>query len=250
MSASTAHGVKGLMGAVSAEGGEHTATRRAMQSPPAQADVWEQGAREIARTEEGLLSFRRIFEEAPIGLAVLDQAGRFLKFNSALSRLLGYPAGELAALALEELTHPEDRAIDDAEAKALLAGDRNQYSTQKRFSRKDGRTVTGRVIVSLLRDQTGNAQYQLVVIDETQMQQSPTVQESSKGNTFIDAAPSSAHCRRCKSNLLVRSRWRLWEWPLLFLLHRPVRCRACGRRSFRFLWAGVPARALSDPRSA
>jgi hypothetical protein len=58
----------------------------------------------------------------------------------------------------------------------------------------------------------------------------------------VDLVPSSAHCATCKSDSLVRSRWRLWEWPLLLVLHRPVRCRACGRRAFKPLWAHVPGR--------
>jgi PAS domain S-box-containing protein len=250
MAASTAHGLKGLMGAVSAEDGDPIATRRAMQSSPAEPDDWEQSNEQFARTEEDLLPFRRIFEEAPIGMAVLTAEGRFLKVNSALSRLLGYAGDELAILTLGQVTHPEDRAIDDAEARGLWAGERENYAIQKRFVRKDQRTVTGRVIASVLRDQASQAQHRLVAIDETQADEKPLVQQVSKGNTFVDAAPSSAHCSRCKSNLLVRSRWRLWEWPLLLLLHRPVRCRACGRRGFKFLWAGVPGRPLSDPRSA
>lgn len=249
MSASTAHGMKEVTRTVSAQHGEHGAVRRPVQSPPAESQEREQAAREFARTDEGLLSFRKIFEEAPIGMAVLNRDGRFLSVNSALSRLLGYAADELAALTLEELTRPEDQAIDAGEAKALWAGERDSYVIQKRFSRKDNTAVTGRVIVSVLRDQAGNAQYRLVVVEGTQVQQTPAVQEFSRSNTFLDAAPSWAHCSRCQSNLLVGSRWRIWEWPLLLLLHRPVRCRACGRRGFKFLWAGVPARPLSDSNS-
>ena len=41
--------------------------------------------------------FRAVLEEAPVGMAVMDDAGRFLSVNGALTRLCGYDAAVLTA---------------------------------------------------------------------------------------------------------------------------------------------------------
>jgi diguanylate cyclase (GGDEF)-like protein/PAS domain S-box-containing protein len=60
--------------------------------------------------------FRRSFEDSPIGMALVgvrgDDAGRVLEVNEALVELTGLSRDKLVgARAVEELTHPDDRAL-------------------------------------------------------------------------------------------------------------------------------------------
>lgn len=43
-------------------------------------------------------------------------------------------------------------------------------------------------------------------------------------------------CSRCSSVEFRHSRFRWWEYLLVFLLVRPYRCDICERRRFGFLW--------------
>ncbi len=54
-----------------------------------------------------------------------------------------------------DITHPDDAAMTaDARAK-ILAGDENAAAQEKRYVRKDGQTVWGRVSRLLIKDETG-----------------------------------------------------------------------------------------------
>jgi PAS domain-containing protein len=52
--------------------------------------------------------FRRVFEEGPLGLALVGKDYRFAKVNSALCRMVDYPEAELVQKTFAEITHPDD----------------------------------------------------------------------------------------------------------------------------------------------
>ena len=64
--------------------------RWAIHSLRSELDDLEQMGQQLARTEESLLQLRKVFDEGPIGMAVLATDGRFLRVNAALSHLVGY----------------------------------------------------------------------------------------------------------------------------------------------------------------
>lgn len=87
--------------------------------------------------------FRIAFEHAPIGLAITSvegpTAGHWMQTNPALARMLGWEPGELDGRAINELTHPDDRA-HTAGFMADLRQDR-PVVIEKRFVRRDGSVV-------------------------------------------------------------------------------------------------------------
>lgn len=64
------------------------------------------------RAEESLRGsesrFRALFEEAPLGMALLDGAGCFLQANKALGEMLGRPTQALAGVEVIRMCHPAD----------------------------------------------------------------------------------------------------------------------------------------------
>ena len=81
---------------------------------------------DLKRAEENLREseerFRGTFENAAVGIAHEDLAGRFLRFNKKFCAILGYPPEELVGKTLAEVTHPEDLAADLAKFEASEAG--------------------------------------------------------------------------------------------------------------------------------
>jgi PAS domain S-box-containing protein len=240
MSAPSAQGLKHLVEAI-AEDSAPSALREALRSVQGELRDWEEMARQLARTEEGLLHVRKIFEEGPLGMAVLSAEGRFLKINPALCQLLDYAAGELNGLSIDHVTHPDDRSLDAAQAHQLWAGECPKYKVEKRFVRKDGQIVRARLTASVLHDDAGDPLYRLAMIEELDEPAEPGPRP--RDGSLDLPASASAQCSRCRSDRLVRSRWRFLERPMILLLQRPVRCRSCGRRAFKPVWAGVPGRS-------
>ncbi|MDR3676761.1 MAG: PAS domain S-box protein, partial [Acidobacteriota bacterium] len=99
--------------------------------------------------------FRATFENAGIGVALVDLQGRPIKSNPALRQMLGYSMEELSRMAFTEFTHPDDRELDWALFTDLVAGKREKYEIEKRFVRKDGGLVWGLLTVSLVKGGDG-----------------------------------------------------------------------------------------------
>lgn len=90
-------------------------------------------------------SFRTAFERAPIGMVIttLDAEGhrRIARANAALADILGVPANELVGCDFADFTYPEDEQQDHAAAVRMAGRRQHRYERQKRYRRRDGRTV-------------------------------------------------------------------------------------------------------------
>lgn len=111
-----------------------------------------ENARLFALGREAEERFRRIFEEAPVGCAIIGargpERGRYLRVNAALCRILGRDAGELAGTHFADVTHPDDRAQDARVFAELHDGRRTSAVRRKRYVRPDGTIAWVSVSVS------------------------------------------------------------------------------------------------------
>jgi two-component system cell cycle sensor histidine kinase/response regulator CckA len=110
--------------------------------------------------------FRAIFECAGAGIAVEDLNGKIVESNRALQQMLGYGAEELLQITRQDFTHSRDHQEDQNQFNRLLSGDSDYYQVEKRFVRKDGRIIWGRLTVSMLRDAEGKGQFSLAMIED------------------------------------------------------------------------------------
>ena len=112
-------------------------------------DVTEERAEQEARfrAEEQL---RRSFDDALIGMVILDMDTRPLRVNNALCDIFGLTRLELLARTFQELTHPEDRGDDAPVMEALLSGLQKHHVREKRYVHADGHTIWAEVGVSLI----------------------------------------------------------------------------------------------------
>ena len=97
--------------------------------------------------------FQCLFREAPIGVALEDLEGNILFVNPALCSILGYTEQELRGMRCAELSHPADQKDEEVLFRRLLDGSAERYRFEKRFVRKDGTQIWGRIDVSLLKSQ-------------------------------------------------------------------------------------------------
>lgn len=105
--------------------------------------------RQIKESEE---KFRSTFRDAASPMAVASLDGMYLEANRAYCEMVGYEVEELSKLNVLGLTHPDDRSMSDEGMKDLVAGNRENYTIEKRFVNRDGTSVWARVSVSCLRD--------------------------------------------------------------------------------------------------
>src|SRR5438270_5674544 len=111
-------------------------------------------ANRTAALEASEQGFRQIFEEGPIGIAVVDLDQRFIKVNPSACQMLGYSAEELMEKNTLDLTHPDDVENDEDVAKALREG-ASRYAFEKRYLRKDKELLWVNLTASVIRDKNG-----------------------------------------------------------------------------------------------
>jgi len=101
-------------------------------------------------------TFRGNFENAAIGMAIVDITGRWIEVNNSLCNIIGYTEEELLKLSFQEITHQEDLEIDLQNFKELVNGERSFYHIEKRYIHKNGETVYIILSVSMVRDEHGS----------------------------------------------------------------------------------------------
>ncbi|MGC9468650.1 MAG: PAS domain S-box protein [Anaerolineae bacterium] len=109
--------------------------------------IWRTAALRISEAR-----FRAIFEDAPVGIALLDQEGRIIQSNSALEMILGTGAMALRDRTLSSFMIEKDAARETELYSELMDGSREGYRVEARFLRQDHETVWCNVAVSLVRD--------------------------------------------------------------------------------------------------
>jgi PAS domain S-box-containing protein len=110
--------------------------------------------------------FRYLFEQASIGIAVEDLEGKILLANPALCSILGYTEQELCTMSCSEFANPEDSQDDWALFEQLRAGVIDHYSLEKRYIKKDGVRIWGRLNVSLLNEGDGGTPLVFAFVEE------------------------------------------------------------------------------------
>jgi PAS domain S-box-containing protein len=116
---------------------------------------------------DGDEEYSAMFESASVGQARADlNTGRFLRANSRLCRITGYPEHELLCMTFAELAHPEDRGKSLARFFGLTRGETTEYSGEERWVRKDGRVIWVGIDAALIRGISGRSWGMLATVQD------------------------------------------------------------------------------------
>jgi len=121
---------------------------------------------ERVRAQEALLAseqlFRTIFENAQIGISVLNVIADEYHTNQALHDMLGCTHEDLNSLEKwDRIVDPNERALGAQRYTALLAGHHERDQWEQRFVRRDGRLVIANGRFSVIRNAAGQPHYVL-----------------------------------------------------------------------------------------
>ena len=126
-------------------------------------DITERKEAEAA-LRESEERFRRVFEEGPLGVALVGRDYRFLKVNGALCRMVGYSESELTQMSFADITYPEDMVVNRGLAERMFRREIPSYWLQKRYVKKDGDIIWVSLTASVIRDAEGEPLYGLAMI--------------------------------------------------------------------------------------
>ncbi len=114
--------------------------------------------------------FCTMFENAVIGIALLDKQGGLIKSNRALQEMLGYSPEQLQAV-FPELMNLDKTGVEAAMFQQLMAGQRRSYQLEKRFLCKDAPILWGRLTISRVQGADNEPQFVTCMLEDITEQQ-------------------------------------------------------------------------------
>jgi PAS domain S-box-containing protein len=110
--------------------------------------------------------FKATFENAAVGMCILEPDGTLIRVNARLAEMLGYRPDEMEGRLIDDFTDPEDvkKTLDARDT--MRATGQDFYSLEKRYRRSDGEIVWGRTSVSGVRADTGQITFEIKIIQD------------------------------------------------------------------------------------
>jgi PAS domain S-box-containing protein len=158
---------------------------------------------ERKRAEEALQGseerYRTMFEDAAIGVALVDMEGRPIESNPALHKMLGFSHDELREMPFPTFTHPEDVDKDWQLYQELISGKRENYHMEKRYIRKDEQVLWGHLTVSLVRNMAGEPLFAIGMVENiTERKQA----EAEREHLFKEISESQVRLKALSAELV------------------------------------------------
>ena len=153
------------------------------------------GQREKALQESEEL-FRKGFENANVGMCIVNTQGQLLKVNRHMCEIFGYSRAEMEVMHVNDIAHPDDRNLSTPFIRQAGDGQIDHAEFEKKYVHKDGRFIVGRVSSSLVRNSEGEPMcFVSHVVDitkqnraEAELRIAAVAFESQEGMMITDAA--------------------------------------------------------------
>lgn len=131
---------------------------------------------ELVESKEALRAseeqFRSAIRAAPVAMAIVDRAGRFLQLNASLVALSGRSEEALLCTNFRRILNPADRDRIAELIPPLESGQLDSFEVTARCLRADGSEIWTRMATAAIRDSEGNVRsyvVQILDIDEQMM---------------------------------------------------------------------------------
>lgn len=123
------------------------------------------------RLEASQARFRKIFDNAVIGIAICNASGGYHECNAAYCGITGYSLPELQSMKLCDLFHPDDLPVGRAKLNQLIKGEIAAFVIENRYISKAGREIWVRKYVSTIGDDLNDTYLVSLVLDISEKKQ-------------------------------------------------------------------------------
>jgi PAS domain S-box-containing protein len=125
---------------------------------------------ELKKAQESLRDserrYRGVFENASVGISLVDLDGNWLYVNDKFCEIVGYSREALTGTEFSVLTHPDDVHNDRLMYDKLMSLEISNYFLEKRYVRKDGQIIWVSIYRALQKDEAGKPVYSIRIVTD------------------------------------------------------------------------------------
>lgn len=163
------------------------------------------------KLKDSELLFRNVFEQSPIGIAVVDTKSQSTAINPSFEKILGRTKEEINSVNWTTFTHPDDVQKDLDYLEKFDTGEIEEYSIEKRYIKPDGSVVWVQLLISPLEFGDHNELGHLCMIKDIseRIHIEDALRESERSKSvLLNNLPGMAY--RCNYDR---------QWTMLFVSH-------------------------------
>lgn len=113
------------------------------------------------------MEYRALFEQAAVGIGHIRVSDhRWMRVNRRLTEILGYQDGQLLESGYQAIFQERDLPTVERSRLKLDSGERQMFEADMQLVQARGELVWTRLTVSLLRDERGQPQYYIMVVQD------------------------------------------------------------------------------------
>ncbi|MGZ4384221.1 MAG: sensor domain-containing protein, partial [Gaiellaceae bacterium] len=114
---------------------------------------------------EALAQFEAMYQDAAIGILMVEPDGEIMSANPAFTEMLGYAPSEVAGRTVDSLVDEDDRVAGSMRFAAIMSGASEDRRLELRYRHKNGSLVWGGLAISVVRAEDGQVQFGIYMIE-------------------------------------------------------------------------------------
>lgn len=106
-----------------------------------------------------------IVDSSSLGI-VLTRKGKVIKSNKAFQELIEYSDEELIGMTVRDVSLTDNEELTHMYLNKLMTGEVDQFTVNKRYISKKGKTIWAKTNVAAVRDSDGSIKYEVAIIED------------------------------------------------------------------------------------
>lgn len=141
--------------------------------------------------------FKKIFEQAPVGITLTDSTGKIIDANQKFLEIMEMKKEALLSLDWMTITHPDDFEEDVRQMNRMLSGEIDAYEMDKRYIRPDGSFVWVHMAVTMIiSDTSGTRNHLCMVTDITARKEAQEAITYATMHDYLTGVYNRTHCEQ------------------------------------------------------
>lgn len=128
--------------------------------------------------------FKLVFENAPLGIAIIDPSWKIIDANNKFCSIINYSCNDIVGIDIREITFSADLGSTFQLMKKIQNGELDSYELKKRYIKSTGQLVPVKVHSAAIRGDNGKLIYSVLMVQDLSDEESKSEQLKLLGHSI------------------------------------------------------------------